>query len=197
MKHYVIYLPEYANSVAMAKQAVDTGHELGWAVELWAGVDGSKVEWPIKTNQDDAKCRAMMQRAGVRGCFLSHWYLWNHCAETDQSIGIFEHDIVFQKPPPKDPVFEHVLKLEGFLLKKSRPAGQWYEGARAYLLRPAGAKKLIAWVNENGALPADVNIGLDVVDIVLDTEQRIVPHELYGKTHKREQSFTWNLEGMK
>ena len=32
-------------------------------------------------------------------------------------------------------------------------AGNWYEGARAYLLRPSGAKKILDWVHNNGARP--------------------------------------------
>ena len=197
MKHYVIHLPDYANSVAMATHAVDTGQSLGWDVELWSGVDGSKVTWDIKTNQHDAKCRAMLQRPGVRGCFLSHWSLWNLCSSNNAPIGIFEHDIEFVKEPPVDMSFRHVLKLEGFLKKKSRPAGEWYEGARAYILKPEGARNLISWVSTHGALPADVAIGLDVVEIALDLSGRITPHALYGKTDKRENSFTWNLENMK
>jgi GR25 family glycosyltransferase involved in LPS biosynthesis len=180
----------------MATHAVATGRAQGWNVDLWAGVDGSKVEWTLNINQSDAKCRAMMERPGVRGCFLSHWTLWNLCVSRNEPIGIFEHDIEFVKLPPQDLVFDDVLKLEGFLRKKPRPAGEWYEGARAYILKPQGARKLTEWVRNNGALPADVAIGVDVVDITLDHELRITPHALYGKTDKRENSFTWNLENM-
>lgn len=198
MKNFLIYLPHYQTSVELANRAINSAQAHGWDLELFEGIDGTKTSWTdVQPCTLDAKCRDMMTRPGVRGCFLSHWKLWNLCAELDQTIGIFEHDIIFQAPPPESVEFDHVLKFEGFLFKKPRPAGVWYEGARAYWLRPAGARKLINWVQHNGALPADVNIGLDVVDIQLDPALRIVPHELYGKTHKREQSFTWNLEGMK
>lgn len=196
MNSYVIYLPGYAHSVTMATHAVATGQAQGWNIELWTGVDGSLVEWTLPICETDAKCRTMMQLPGVRGCFLSHWSLWNLCVDLDQPIGIFEHDIEFVGPPPDNVEFDHVFKLEGFLRKKSRPAGEWYEGARAYILQPQGARKLVSWVTANGALPADVAIGLDVVDIVLDQGQRITQHALYGKTDKREHSFTWNLENM-
>lgn len=196
--NYIIYLPEYRNSIELAQRAQLSAQNHGWDIKLYAGVDGKLRGWDtVQPNISDAKCRAMLERPGVRGCFFSHWNLWNLCVEQNQTIGIFEHDTVFCGPPPKSVEFKHVYKMEGFLKKKSRPAGEWYEGARAYLLSPLGAGRLIDWVNQHGALPADVNIGLDIVDIVLDTQQRIVPHALYGKSQKRNNSFTWNLEGMK
>lgn len=197
MKNFIIYLPEYHTSVAMANRALSSAQQHGWSIELWAGINGNQVQWgEIQPCDQDAKCRDMLQRPGVRGCFFSHWQLWNRCIQLDQPIGIFEHDVVFQAGPPTQHNFQHVLKLEGYLKKKPRPAGAWYEGARAYLLTPAGAKRLVDWISDNGALPADVAIGLDVVDIVLDSQERIVPHALYGKDLKRDKSFTWNLEEM-
>jgi hypothetical protein len=198
MKNYIIYLPGYTQSRAWADRALTLGQSLGWDLELFPGVDGSTVDWDatgITINQQDAKCRAMMHRPGVRGCFLSHWQLWNRCVQNCEPLGIFEHDIEFLSAPP-DMEFEHVLRLEGFLLKKPRPAGAWYEGARAYILKPAGAELLINWVQANGALPADVNLGLDIVDTQLGPDHCVKQHALYGKTNKRINSFTWNLNQM-
>ena len=198
MKNFVICLPSYVKSVAMANRAVESGWQYGWNIELFEGIDGTVTglkDFDIIVNQHDAKCRDMMSRPGVQGCFLSHWKLWNLCITTNEPIGIFEHDIEFLGPCP-DVEVTNILKLEGFLKKKPRPAGEWYEGARAYILHPSGAKLLINWVDQHGALPADVNIGLDIVDIVLDHSECVKPHALYGKTDKRENSFTWNLNIM-
>jgi GR25 family glycosyltransferase involved in LPS biosynthesis len=196
MKNYVIYLPDYRYSIELANCALSSGHHHKWNLELYAGVNGMSVaEEDLKICQQDAKCRDMMTRPGVLGCFLSHWQLWNLCVKMQTPIGIFEHDIEFVKPAPEQD-FTHVLKLEGFSKKKARPAGEWYEGARAYILKPAGAERLIDWVNMHGALPADVCIGLNIVDIQLCEDQVVKQHELYGKTHKRDNSFTWNLERM-
>lgn len=182
----------------MANRVLETGKRFGWDLELFDGVDGSTAsldQFNIKANQQNPKCRSMMDRPGVVGCFLSHWKLWNLCIELNEPIGIFEHDIEFLSACPHAQ-FDDVLKLEGFLKKKPRPAGEWYEGARAYVLQPSGARKLVSWVNMHGALPADVNIGLDVVCIQLDDTNCIQQHELYGKGDKREESFTWNLNAM-
>jgi hypothetical protein len=198
MKNYVIYLPAYVKSTSMAQQALATGKNHGWDIELFTGIDGAVAtleDFRLTVNQSDAKCRDMLQRPGVQGCFLSHWQLWNRCVELAQPIGIFEHDVEFLGPCPNIE-FDHVFKLEGFLKKKARPAGEWYEGARAYILHPQGADRLIQWVKAHGALPADVNIGLDVVDIMLDQTSCVQQHALYGKTDKRQNSFTWNLNTM-
>jgi GR25 family glycosyltransferase involved in LPS biosynthesis len=197
MKHYVIYLPRYVDSVNMAQHAVATGREHGWKIELFEGVDGQVLdlaELGLHINQDSAKCREMMQRPGVRGCFASHWSLWKICADTNQTVGIFEHDIEFLAPPPQEP-FQDVLKLEGFYIKKAKPAGPWYEGARAYFLKPHAARKLLDWTLEHGALPADVQIGQNIVDIQL-YDCNIVQqcHGARDKNLKRRDSFTWNLE---
>lgn len=206
MKNYVITLLDYPDSVRMAKNAFISGHTLGWDLDIWSGVDGSAItiekfqhEHGVNVNNVSRKCHhMMMSRPGVRGCFLSHWQLWNHCVHINQTVGIFEHDVIFCKPPP-DPIpdFSHVLKLQGFDAKPPRPAGVWYEGARAYFISPDGADRLINWVRRHGALPADVQIGLDVVEITC-WDHGLVDLQIrhHSKNHKHIHSFTWNLSAM-
>ena len=202
MKSYIIYLPQFETSTQWANHALATGLDHGWDVELFAGIDGRTVDgdlWNttgIAINQTNAKCRVMMERPGVRGCFLSHYTLWKRCIELNEPIGIFEHDIEFCKPAP-DAEFDHLLKLEGFSLKKPRPAGEWYEGARAYILKPAGAQRLVNWVQTNGAIAADVCIGLNVLEITLCNNQTIKIAQTHSnKQDAHTQSFTWNLTQM-
>ena len=202
MKSYIIYLPQFETSTQWANHALATGLDHGWDVELFVGVDGRTVDgdlWNttgININQTNAKCHDMMQRPGVRGCFLSHYALWKLCVELNEPIGIFEHDVEFCKPEPTVK-FDHLLKLEGFNLKKPRPAGQWYEGARAYILKPIGAQRLVEWVHANGAMAADVCIGLNVLDITLYDENIVQIAQTHAnKQDKHTQSFTWNLTQM-
>ena len=206
MKNYIIYLPNYPDSVVMSHKALVTGMQQNWTVELWPGVDGRTVSYQdmervygLSACPWNKKCAVMLrERPGVRGCFLSHWTLWNLCRDQDQDIGIFEHDIEFLRPPKLQREFRHVLKLEGFSIKPARPAGRWYEGARAYILKPQGADKLIQWVQNNGCLPADVTIGLDVVDIALQDKGIIgLQNDHNDKNHKHTNSFTWNLDEMR
>jgi len=205
VKSYIITLLDYPQSMAMARQAWMSGQKLGWDLDFWPGIDGTKVsiidmanQYNLRACDLNKKCLTLMQqRAGVRGCFLSHWSLWNHCLEANETIAIFEHDVLFNQPPPSGVKFRHVLKMEGFDEKPARPAGAWYEGARAYLLKPAGARRLLAWSRMHGCLPADVAIGKDVVDITLLDQGMISLQVLHDtKASKHINSFTWNLEGM-
>lgn len=204
MKNFVIYLPKYNTSKTWAAVAKETGCQHGWDIELYEGVDGTTVnddnawsKWGIKINDQDSKCQKLMNRAGVRGCFLSHYNLWHKCVDLNEPIGIFEHDVKFLSGPPVIDSIKDLLKLEGFTENKPRPAGVWYEGARAYIITPQGANKLITWVEKNGCLPADVIIGADVLSIEFDKSGRVITvNQPTSRKERHTNSFTWNLEGM-
>jgi len=205
MKSYIIYLPDYPLSVEMATRSLESAQQLGWDAELWAGIDGSTVSYQDFESQHrlsacawNKKCATMIkEKPGVRGCFLSHWTLWNLCRNENREIGIFEHDLEFVKSPKILETFNHILKLEGFVLMPARPAGSWYEGARAYALKPLGADRLIRWVQANGCLPTDVNLGSDVVNIKLADDGIVkLQFDHNDKIDKHKRSFTWNLQGM-
>lgn len=204
MKHFIIQVRRYPQSVKMANTALLSAKQWEWDIELYNGVDGSlisagsmKQRWGVDICKESRKTyRTMNEHAGIRGCFMSHWLLWNLCRDRGQSIGIFEHDVTFNGPPtyrmPK-----HLLKLEGFNPKPPRTAGIWYEGARAYIITPEGADRLLAWIKCNGCLPADVVIGSDVLDIELDPNNLIsLQFDHDDKISSHVNSFTWNLSGM-
>lgn len=200
MKSYLIYLPDFESSTEMATVAMNSAKQHGWDIELYEGVNGLKHsinDYGIFANGQDAKCQEAMKRPGVQGCLLSHWLLWKKCVQQDKVIGIFEHDVKFTQSFDNNIEFLDVLKLEGFDFKKPRSAGNWYEGTRGYLITPAGAGKLLAWIEHNGCLPSDVQIGTNIVDIQLCKNQMIIQQEQkYNKQSKREHSFTWNLENI-
>ena len=199
MKSYIIRLSNYSLSRDMAQHAMTTGQQQGWELYFFEGVDGLTVDvMPVKINTADAKCKDSFNRPGVKGCFLSHWALWKHCVDINETIGIFEHDVEFIKAPVFEDHYTDILKLEGFDRKKARPAGEWFEGARAYIIAPQGARKLLTWVDTHGCLPADVQIGHDAVDIVLNNDNIVrMANYGHGKDFKHTHSFTWNLENMK
>lgn len=194
MISYVIYMPGRNQSVMLAHRCLDSSKSYNWNLKLFEGVDGSTVKenkdwehWNIKINQENAKCRDAMSRPGVRGCFLSHWTLWNKCVELNEPIGVFEHDVEFLKDSPDILNFGDILKLDGFQKNKERPAGTWWTGAMAYILKPSGANKLINWIKENGALPVDVVIGSKVLTVEFDHDKRV-------KYSIDEISFTRDIE---
>ena len=131
---------------------------------------------------------------GHYGNFLSHYYLWLNCINDNIPYLILEHDGYFIKPLSNDILnnFDNVLKLDLFhpyksdydkkvkegenniisistikehLPNKKKSAGFYSAGAYAYIIKPIACKKLIDWINVNGFLPTDNQLGLDIVDV--------------------------------
>ena len=184
---YIIYLPDYPESVRMANRALETGLAHGWKLQLHEGVNGMKtglVDYNLVPTAQSKKAKKLLQRPGTQGCFLSQYLLWQKCHETNTPICIFEHDVVFKQPMGEYEDCD-VYKFEGFNKAKPIPAGNWYEGARAYRITPAGAKKIINWVHTNGAMPSDWMLCDGIVKMEFDKYNKV--------TYKTEVSFTKDL----
>jgi GR25 family glycosyltransferase involved in LPS biosynthesis len=183
---FIIYLPSYPISVEMANRAIQTGRENGWSLNLYEGVLGTANTleqnnlYPI----DHKKAKRLLARPGTQGCFLSQYNLWKMCVEINTPICIFEHDVIFKKPMG-DYEDCDVYKFEGFNKAKPIPAGNWYEGARAYRITPLGASKIINWVHTNGVMPADWMLCDGIVDMRFDKYNKV--------TFKTNVSFTKDL----
>lgn len=171
MKSYVIAIETDHISNQWADDTIQSGKTHGWNIEKFFGIDGKLKtldDYQLKINDRNKKCHRNMQRPGTQGCFLSHYMLWNHCVDGNENVAIFEHDAILNKPLSGNCIIRDVLKLEGFVPSKPIYCGQWWEGARAYIVSPAGAEKLIKFVLEQGALPADVMLNSGIVDIDFD-----------------------------
>lgn len=189
-KGYIIYLKNYENSVEWAQQALASGRALGWNLELYEGVDGKTTTAEknnIKFFQGSKKSNRLMQRPGTLGCFLSQYNLWQKCFKENTPICIFEHDVVFKKPFSIDKEFEDVLKFEGFMPAKPMRVGQWWEGARAYCLKPQGAKKILDFVKNQGAMPADWCLNSGILNVEFDQGNKVV-------FDRKDFSFTKDLQ---
>lgn len=177
MEKFIIYLPKYENSLEWATRALNSGNQLNWDLKLFEGVDGTECsleQYNIHPSNITKKCFRLMQRPGTIGCFLSHYNLWNYAIKQNKSIGIFEHDVIFLKEPPV--IIESsadIVKYEGFKKAKPIPCGNWWEGARAYVITPVAAKKLVEWANKNGAMPADWMLCDGLVNIEFDLDNRV------------------------
>ena len=175
LKGHIIRLEEFDDSRAWSQHAYDTGMQYGWSLSFFPGINGRKTDltqYGISIYPHHKKCVKYMQRPGTQGCFLSHWQLWNKCAQGTQPMAIFEHDVEFTAPL-RDVEFQDVIKFEGFKPSKPIPPGQWWEGARAYAITPQGAQKIVSWINQNGAMPADWMLCDGIVDVVFDTDNRV------------------------
>jgi len=116
-------------------------------------------------------------------CFLSHWYLWHKCKNLDEMIMIFEHDSRIIKKLPADSTFQKsnfdiigindpsmatrksklyhdmILKNTEFFQPVPRVdefnIPQGLAGNSSYVIKPAGAIKMIDLAQEHGMWPND------------------------------------------
>ncbi len=115
-------------------------------------------------------------------CFLSHYFLWKKCVETNENIFVFEHDALFTSRVE----LELLNKAKHSVISINSPIGatrkaalynekvitgagrvvdvpkidednvpQGLPGNSAYYIKPAGASKLMSLVQELGAWPND------------------------------------------
>ena len=116
-------------------------------------------------------------------CFLSHWYLWQKCKKLNEMICVLEHDARFIKKLPSDRTFRnskydiigindpsmatrksklyHDKILEGTQFFQPVPTiddfnvPQGLAGNSAYVIKPEGARKMLALAEEHGMWPND------------------------------------------
>ena len=141
----------------------------GWTTEVWSAVNGHAVtaaDWKgIGVELLDRG--AIVKRPGARGCWFSHWALWNHCVATDQPMVVLEHDAHINGPWPAGINLDQcVWKLHGPDGRGERVntiTGEWSCGAWAYTLTPRFAQQLIDFSRLNGAQAVDKQLGRLVV----------------------------------
>jgi GR25 family glycosyltransferase involved in LPS biosynthesis len=197
MKNYIICLSKIPASIETATKLKDKLLELGVTAELFEGTYGSDSikmmeeenrtihPWGIKGPDHPISPEWVNENAkafspGVRGCFYSHYRLWQKCVELNEPIIIWEDDIVIARPYiPVD--WEDVLVLAlGHPTKSGKymkyletPAGEpkaedyWQAsmpGCCGYALKPHAAKKLVD-TYQHTFLPADNAINQYLVKI--------------------------------
>jgi glycosyl transferase family 25 len=114
MKSYIIRLKNNSISEKYADLCVAQARKFDIDVEYFDGING--LEYPQHLTQLGIGPRYKFKkgRAGVFGCFLSHYYLWLQCASGDQPFLILEHDGFVIRPLPSNilDTFTDVLKLD-------------------------------------------------------------------------------------
>ena len=167
LKTYVIRLSSIDKSVELARTAYISALKKNWSVEYFEGYDGSAhtlQEHGLFPYSKKKKLKTLMDKPGVRGCFLSHYYLWKKCVYSGEPVCILEHDAIAQGRFPNIK-FSEVIKLDTELTPTKNYIGEWFAGAHAYCVTPAGAQKLIYFAEEDGAVPVDVMLTDAIVDI--------------------------------
>jgi GR25 family glycosyltransferase involved in LPS biosynthesis len=183
MKSFIIHLSKIESSLTTALNLKRQLEEFNMPVELFEGTYGNEA---VKMMEDegrtvhplgikgtidptDANINKMMS-PGVRGCFYSHYQLWQKCVELNESIIIWEDDIVLSRPylsidwtdvlvlalghQQKSPRYMHLLTNP-----EGEPRPEVYNrssmpGCCGYAIKPHAAEKLLK-IYKNTFLPAD------------------------------------------
>jgi GR25 family glycosyltransferase involved in LPS biosynthesis len=194
MKNFIIHLPKIPASLETATAMLEKFKEFNMSVELFEGTMGhdavkkfeesGRILWPTTLKGADMAnhpdVAAKMSAPGVKGCFDSHYRLWEKCVELNEPITIWEDDIMLIrefKPvdwkdilvvalghPKKSTRWLHLLESpEGvpeaiFYNSPSMP------GCCGYAIKPHAAKILVDTYSKKYR-PADNAINRDIVNI--------------------------------
>jgi glycosyl transferase family 25 len=230
MKAFIIRLKNNPISEKHAIDCVEQAKTFGIDIDFFDAINGLVYREHIDKLGIKPRYKFKKQRAGVYGCFLSHYYLWKQCVEDNIPYTILEHDGYFINPMPNNVLdnFTDVLKLDtldpysknyneeiesslsnqltyinynnpnaknGFTkLGVSKPGtGNYMRGAYGYIIKPHAAKKIIDWIAINGFVPADQQLGNDIVDIQVTIPTVVRLHPAYFR-RINELSLTTNPE---
>jgi glycosyl transferase family 25 len=115
MKYKIIRLKDNPISEKYAAECVEQAAKFGIEVQYFDAINGLEYQSHLAKLNIHPKYKFKKGRAGVYGCFLSHYYLWRQCVTDNVSYCILEHDGYFVKPLSADILdhFSDVLKLDG------------------------------------------------------------------------------------
>jgi GR25 family glycosyltransferase involved in LPS biosynthesis len=186
MKSFIINLSKISTSADTALRLKTQLEEFKMPVELFEGTYGNDaVEMMEKENRTwhpfgikgpniipDPNARPNLKgnKPGVKGCFYSHFRLWQKCVELNEPIIIWEDDIVLSRayyPVEFEDVLVialgHPTKSQGYISYLEDPTGHprakeyrqtSMPGCCGYVIKPHAARKLLS-VYEKTFLPAD------------------------------------------
>jgi GR25 family glycosyltransferase involved in LPS biosynthesis len=115
MKFKIIRLKNNPISEKYAAECIDQAKLFGIDVEYFDAINGLEYPSHLTNLNIHPRYKFKKGRAGVYGCFLSHYYLWQKCVADNVPYCVLEHDGYFIKPLPVDILnqFTDVLKLDG------------------------------------------------------------------------------------
>lgn len=114
MKSFIIRLKNNEISEKHAAECIEQAKKFNIDVEYFDAINGKDYFNHLKKLNIAPRYKFKKGRAGVYGCFLSHYYLWQKCADSGTPFLILEHDGYFIRPLPEDILdkFQDVLKLD-------------------------------------------------------------------------------------
>lgn len=166
MKSFVITLTDLEESVQVAQRCIRSAARFGINVDTFDGVkakDAQKVREAAGIPIEGFHGK-WSRFDNVVACFMSHYTLWEKCAQGNENFLIFEHDAVVVDAIPTC-YFKGVLSLgkpsygnyltPPMLGVNKLCSKQYFPGAHGYIVKPSAAKVLVKKAKEE-ACPADV-----------------------------------------
>lgn len=114
MKTFIIRLKNNPISEKYSLECVEQAKTFGIEIEYFDAINGLEYLSHLDKLKINPRYKFKKGRAGVFGCFLSHYYLWKKCVEDNTPFVILEHDGYFIKPLEDNILeqFQDVLKLD-------------------------------------------------------------------------------------
>lgn len=209
MKAFVIALSNIETSKNSALETISALKNYGFDVEWFEGTYGDEAEALFKkenrTLYDPIKNKkSKSDSPGAKGCFYSHYRLWQHCLKINETIAIFEDDVVFKRnfePKPFDEILILSISYDWKITKEYRKyleeefdldtnvdyKNHCIPGASGYLITPAAALKLVSCY-KNHYLTPDWAINTELCKVIL--HPRLMGR---SKTYDEKESMTRSL----
>jgi GR25 family glycosyltransferase involved in LPS biosynthesis len=222
MKTVIIRLKDNSISEKHSDECIEQAKKFNVYPEKFDGINGLTYKDHLEKLNIRPLKKFKKGLPGIYGCFLSHYYIWKDCVKSNVPYFILEHDGFLIKSLPEDildhfedilrldsenpydPDYENILKLKenqtleyNKILKTDSDNGAgWYAGGTyAYIIKPHAAKKLLDWIDINGFLPSDQQLGLNVIVMHQCIPSLARIHPFYTKDNNIiTQSTTWNKE---
>jgi glycosyl transferase family 25 len=193
MKSFIICLSKIESSLITALNLKKQLEDFSMPVELFEGTYGNDaVRMMIEENRilhpTTIKGTPTVQSSnlyklelpGVKGCFYSHYRLWQKCVELNEPIIVFEDDILLQRSyipvdwkdvlilalghPRKSQRYMHYLTNSTGIPKAEAYDQVSMPGTCGYAIKPAAANKLINFYKST-YLSSDNCMNKNVIDI--------------------------------
>jgi GR25 family glycosyltransferase involved in LPS biosynthesis len=154
------------------------------AVEIFSKENRKFDKEGFLTIEEAEKYEHKSSYPGVKGCFHSHYRLWEKCVELDEPIFIWEDDVILKRPFVLIEWSDVLILALGFkekaepyfhlLDKNITPNALPYDdyhipGTPGYAITPCAAKKLVDRY-KNSYLPSDIAMNKKVIDINIHSQ---------------------------
>ena len=172
MKAYVITIMENPESVKSADRCIQSAAKYGISVEKFTAITPAKDPlWYARKKNIPVKGfeEKYSRFENCISAFLSHFSLWEKCVKDNDTYMILEHDAYFVDYVNQYMNFDKAINIgkPSYGKAKKPPilgvnpltSKQYFPGAHAYIIKPAGAKEFIkrAYID---ASPTDVFLHL-------------------------------------